>query len=497
MGISPNASTGISGLDDVLHGGFPRNRMYLVQGDPGVGKTTLALQFLMQGAKEGERGLYISLSETEEEIRAVASSHQWVLDGLEIYELSAAEQALQSDDNTLFPASEVELREIMGTLLAEVERINPTRVVFDSLSEIRLLAQEPLRYRRQILVLKQYFAGRRSTVLLLDDRTSEAGDIQLQSIVHGVLVLEKLAPEYGGERRRAHVSKLRGVRFRGGYHDYTIETGGLCVYPRLVAAEHRERRPREYLKSGIPALDALFGPGLAYGTSTLIVGPAGSGKSTMAAQYAVAAASQGRHAALFSFEEGLGTLCDRTAALGIGLQAHLAGGRITMKQIDPAELAPGEFVHLVRTTVEQKQARVIVIDSLNGYLNAMPEERFLTLHLHELLSFLSQQGVASLLVMAQHGLIGSRMEQPLDVSYLADSVVLLRYFEAEGSVRKAISIVKSRASNHETTIRELALGEDGIIIGAPLARFRGVLTGVPEYSGTRQDLLERHDEPGQ
>ncbi len=496
MSSNPLISTGIRGLDDVLRGGLPSNRMYLIQGDPGVGKTTLALQFLLEGAARGERGLYITLSETEEEIRSVAFSHQWDLTKLALYELSAAEQSMQSDDNTLFPASEVELKEIMTTLLGEVDRVRPSRVVFDSLSEIRLLAQDPLRYRRQILALKQYFAGKHSTVLLLDDRTSQSGDIQLQSIAHGVIVLDRLAPEYGGERRRLFVSKLRGVKFRGGYHDYTIETGGLQVFPRLVAAEHRERQPRTYLQSGIKALDSLLGAGLAYGTSTLVIGPAGSGKSTLVAQYAVAVARQGGRAEIFSFEEAADTLFERTAALGLDLEGQIEAGRVGFKQIDPAELTPGEFVHLVRQSVEEKGTRVVIIDSLNGYLNAMPQERFLTLHIHELLTYLNQRGVATLMVMAQHGLIGGHMDQPVDVSYLADSVVMLRFFEAAGAVRKAISIVKSRSGNHESTIRELALESGGIVIGAPLSQFRGVLTGVPEYAGEGKALLERRDEPG-
>jgi len=494
MSDSDRVSTGIDGLDDVLSGGLPRNRMYLVQGDPGVGKTTLGLQYLLRGQREGERGLYITLSETDEEIRAVSASHGWDLSGVSLYELSAAEQLLQTEENTVFPASEVELREIMTTLLAEVERVGPTRVVLDSLSEVRLVAQEALRYRRQILALKQYFAGKNTTVLLLDDRTSEQGDIQLQSIVHGVIVLERLAPAFGGERRRVHVSKLRGVKFRGGYHDYTIESGGLRVFPRLVAAEHRTEQVRDRVKTGIPALDDLMGEGLARGTSTLIIGPAGSGKSTLAVQFAVAAAARGEPAALFTFEEGLGTLLDRTAALGIDLETHLRSGRIMLHQIDPAELAPGQFVHLVRNTVEHKSARVVVIDSLNGYLHAMPDERFIVLVLHELLAFLSQRSVASVMVMAQHGLIGSSMIQPIDVSYLADTVVLLRFFEADGQVRKAISVLKSRAGNHEATIREFALTREGIYIGEPLSRFRGVLTGVPVYVGGRTELRESADD---
>lgn len=485
----PRVATGIEGFDAVLCGGFTPDRMYLIEGDPGSGKTTLALRFLLEGAARGEPVLYVTLSETREELDGVARSHGWSLDGIQLLELVVSEESLDPDAQlTMFHPSEVELSETTRAVLAEVERTKPRRVVFDSLSEMRLLAQNPLRYRRQILALKQFFIGRSCTVLLLDDRTSEAADLQLQSIAHGVVSLEQLAPEYGAERRRLRVVKMRGVRYRGGYHDFTIEKGGLCVYPRLVAAQHHQVFIREPITSGVPELDALLGGGLDRGTSTLLMGPAGSGKSTIAAQYAAAAAARGEAAAIFTFDETVGTLLVRTAALGLPLQEHMDAGRLAVQQIDPAELSPGEFSHVVRRAVEpgdRPGARVVVIDSLNGYLNAMPDERFLTIQLHELLTYLAQQGVVTLLLMAQHGLIGT-MASPVDASYLADSVLLLRYYEAEGRVRKAVSVLKKRSGTHEDTIREISLGPGGVRVGPPLREFRGILTGVPWFDGTRE-----------
>jgi circadian clock protein KaiC len=471
-------------LDDILGGGFAPNRLYLVEGDPGAGKTTLALQFLLEGARAGERGLYVTLSETKEELDEVARSHGWSLDPLTVCELIPSEESLLPDAQTrMFHPSEVELSETTRAVLAEVERIKPTRVVFDSLSEMRLLAQNPLRYRRQILGLKQFFAGRQCTVLLLDDRTSEVNDLHLQSLAHGVVTLEQLAPEYGAERRRLRVVKMRGKLFRGGFHDFTIIRGGLEVYPRLVAAEHRRPFEPGQLKSGVAALDALLGGGLDRGTSALLMGPTGSGKSSIATQYAVAAAEAGERAVVFTFDESLTTLYARSAGLGMDLRGHVEAGRVRVHQVDPAEMSPGEFAHRVRQSVEEDGARVVVIDSLNGYLNAMPEERFLTIQLHELLTYLGQQGVVTFLVVAQHGLMGVNMRAPVDASYLADSVILLRYFEARGKIRRAVSVVKKRSGAHEDTLREMRLGPDGIWVGEPLADFHGVLTGLPELLG--------------
>ena len=494
---TPPAETGIPGLDDVLRGGFTRSRLFLVEGVPGSGKTTLALQFLRAGAARGETVLYITLAETEAELREVAGSHGWDLEGLAVTELTPTEEDLDpSRRNTMFHPSEVELADTTRRLLDDVERVKPSRVVVDSLSELRLLAGNPLRYRRQILALKQYFAKRDCTVLLLDDMTASDHDLQMRSIAHGVVLLDQAQPEYGSQRRRLTVVKYRGVHFRGGFHDYAIETGGLRVYPRLVAAEHRQIGRRVCLSSNIPSLDALLGGGIDEGTSTLVIGAPGTGKSTIAAQFAAAAASRGQRAAMFLFDESPQTMASRCEALGIDLKAGLAAGlkaglaaglnagsregTVTIQPIDPAEFTPGALIAHIRREVEQG-ARMIVIDSLNGYLNAMPQERFLTIQLHELLMYLGQQGVATVLTAAHQGLIGTDMSTPVDASYLADAVILLRYFELRGEVRQAVSVVKKRGGAHERTIREFHLGAGGITVGGPLRDFRGVLTGVPIF----------------
>jgi circadian clock protein KaiC len=477
------APTGIQGLDYILLGGFPRNRVYLIQGDPGVGKTTMGLQFLLEGMREGEAGLYITLSETAAELRAVAASHGWSLDGLAIYEQMIGEEALAEEETTVFYPAEVELGETIKGMLREVDRVKPRRIVLDSLSEIRLLAQSGLRYRKQILALKQFFSGRNVTVLCLDDRTSEFQDIQLQSVPHGVVELERYTPVYGAARRRLQLVKVRGLAFRDGFHDFNVITGGIVVYPRLVAAEHRTIPTHEQVPTGIPELDAMVGGGLDRGTSTLVMGPAGSGKSALATQQVVSAAKRGEKAAMFIFEESLGSVLARSASLGMPLEPLVNEGMVTIRQIDPAQLQPGEFAHLVREAVEDRKARVIVIDSLNGFLNAVPEERFLLLHLHELLSYLGQNGVATILVFAQHGLVG-HMQSNVDVSYLADAVILLRYFEAAGRIHKAISVVKKRSGPHETAIRSLTMGKGGLKIGPPLENYRGVMSGIPTYEGT-------------
>jgi circadian clock protein KaiC len=482
-----------------LSGGLPANHLYLVEGDPGTGKTTLGLQFLLTGFARGEKVLYVTLSETKSELCMVAASHGWSLDGVGLFELESLEQRLQTEQQyTVFHPSEVELGETTRLICDQVERLQPARVVFDSLSEMRLLARDPLRYRRQVLALKQFFVGRKCTVILLDDRTSVETDLQLQSISHGVIVLERVGVEYGGARRRLMVSKLRGLQFREGHHDFTIRGGGLLVYPRLVAAEHKQPAApsgpvhREEARSGIAELDSLLGGGLHYGTSTLLLGPAGSGKSTIVTQFAVALAAAGERVACYVFEETRENFLDRAAGLGMDMRPHIEAGMVTVDQIDPAEISPGEFAHRVRSAVDGEQGkkrRVVIIDSLNGYLNSMPSESFLVIQMHELLMYLNEQRVLTLMVLAQHGLVGSSMQTPVDVTYLADTVIVLRYFEAFGEVRQAIAVVKKRTGGHERSIREFRLSEGGLQIGAPLKNFDGVLTGVPAFTGRRDSLL--------
>ena len=482
---APRCLTGVPGLDDILNGGLLPHRLYLLEGTPGAGKTTISIKYLQEGLRLGERCLYVTLSESRTELIAAAASHGWSLEGIEILELVAGEQELDGEDEvTMYHPAEVELTETIRKVLEAVARVNPARVVFDSLSELRLLAQSSLRYRRQILALKQFFIGRQTTVLLLDDLTAETTDLQLQSIAHGVITLEQLAPVYGAARRRLRVVKFRGTSYRGGFHDFSIERGGVVVYPRLVAAEHGASFPRERIESGVTALDALLGGGPDRGTSTLLMGPAGSGKSTIAVQYAVAAASRGDHAAIFAFDESIATLEARTAALGIELHEGLRAGQVRVQQVDPAELSPGEFAAMVRQSVERDGARVVVIDSLNGYLHAMPDEHFLTAQLHELLTYLGRQGVTTLMVVAQHGVVGMHMVSPVDTSYLADSVILFRYFEYAGKVKKAISVMKKRSGRHEESIRELRFDANGIHLSEPLTQFRGILTGVPQELDT-------------
>ncbi|MEO8573353.1 MAG: ATPase domain-containing protein [Pyrinomonadaceae bacterium] len=486
-------STGINGLDFILRGGLPKNRLHLIEGSPGTGKTTLSLQFLLEGVRAGEKCLYITLSESKEELTAVAASHGWSLDGIEIQDLTDSGESLTNNSRyTVFHPSEVELDETTRMILDEVERVNPVRVVFDSLSELRMLASDPLRFRRQILALKQYFRTQNCTVLLLDDRTSKAPDRQLESVAHGVLNLEYVPVEYGRQRHAIRVVKMRGVKFQSGFHDFNIETGGIIVFPRLSPERKIANFKDGTLGSGEKKLDDLMG-GLHYGTSTIFLGPAGVGKSTLAMMYACAAVEKGERAAVYLFDEGPETLYLRTSALGMDVKRYVEEGHITLRQIQLAELTPGELSYMVSREVEENGARVVIIDSVNGYLMATPQERYLIMQFHELLSYLNRNGVISILVVGQYGLVGS-MQTPIDLSYLADTVIMLRYFEAHGAVHQAISILKKRTGDHERTIREFKMGLGGLQIGEPLTEFQGVLTGVPVYRGEIGGLMADRDD---
>jgi circadian clock protein KaiC len=479
----PIASTGIDGLDEITAGGFSRGRVLLLEGSPGTGKTTIATQFLIAGAAAGEKTLYITLSETEEELRESAQSHGWSLDRIEVYELVPPENLLdEQQQQSLLYSSDLELGETTKRIFEAFERVSPDRVVLDSLSEIRLLAQSSLRYRRQILALKHYFATQEATVLMLDDMTTELNDKTVHSVAHGVVSLEELARDYGAERRRLRVVKYRGRRFRGGYHDFTIETGGVMVYPRLVSAEYRNLVARDNLQTDSRPLDALLGGGVERGSSVLILGPAGTGKSLLALTFVVGAVRRGEKAAMFVFDEEKGLLIKRAHGLGIDLQAMIDANQLVLQQVDAAELTPGEFSNKVRECVESHGVLTVVIDSLNGFQAAMPEENALILHMHELLQYLNRQGATTFLTVAQHGLVGD-MQSPVDVTYLADTVILLRYFEALGRVRRAMSVVKKRTGAHEDTIREYVIGGSGVTLGEPLTEFQGVLRGVPVLIG--------------
>jgi len=488
--------SGVDGLDEVLGGGLPRNCFYLVQGDPGSGKTTLALQFLLEGVRRGERVFYITLSETREELLKVARSHGWSLEDIPLLELSAMEAALRPEaQTTVFHPSEMELDKLSELLLTEAHKVKPSRIVFDSLSEFRLIAETSLRYRRQLLKIKQDFGRFQSTVLLLDDKMDNnqwGRDPHVLSLTHGVIEMEQMSPDYGTSRRRLRVMKLRGVKYREGYHDYTIATGGLHVYPRLIAAEHHLKFERAPVSSGLKELDELLGGGLDRGTTTLIMGPAGTGKSTLALQYAVQMAKKGESVMFFAFDETRGVMLSRAKALGIPVAKHVESGMVTAQQVDPAELSPGEFAVRILRGVEAG-CKLVIIDSLNGYLNAMTGEKYLNSQLHELSSYLNQQGVMTILILAQHGLVGAA-EAPVDLSYLADTVVNLRYFEAGGVVKQALAIIKKRSGHHEKTIREFKLeAGKGIRVGQPIREFQGVLSGVPVFHGAKEQILKASD----
>jgi circadian clock protein KaiC len=486
-------TTGVEGLDEILGGGLPRNHLFLLQGKPGTGKTTLALQFLMDGARSGEVSLYITFSETKAELESVARSHGWSLDKLAILELSAISAAVgATNQTTMFHPSEIELSKTIQILLEKIKEVNPRRVVFDSVSELRLLAESSLRYRRQMLAFKEFFIGRGATVLFLDDLTTEAGDVHVQSIVHGVLLLEKFRATYGSERRQFHIVKLRGVDFRGGTHDYLIAKGGVRIFPRLVSGDHVKNYTRETLSTGVTALDSLLGGGLDRGTSNLILGPAGTGKSTLCLRFAVSAAERGERVAMYSFEESIANLKARAENLGLHLSKYVEKGLISLRKIEPAELTPGQFASLLREGDAKNKSDVVVIDSLNGYIHAMPERDFLLLQLHELLSYLGNRGVVTVMVLAQAGIMGT-MQTPLDLTYLADSVIVTRYFEAFGSIKKAISVIKKRTGAHEETLRELRIGQGGVLIGPVLSEFTGIFSGIPKYNGSNDNIIKTNE----
>ena len=482
--------TGIAGLDEILRGGFPQNRLYLLLGAPGVGKTTLALQYLLEGARVGEAGLYIALSETRDEIESVARSHQWPIEKIAIFELSALEQQLaQEERNTVFHPAEIELNKTTQMILKKIEEVKPKRLVLDSLSELRLLSDSALRYRRQMLSLKQFFAGQQMTVLLLDDHSADGGDLHVQSIAHGVLTIEKINSDYGAVKRRINIDKMRGLNFIGGYHDAVILPGGMQIYPRLVGSEHKRQNERGLVSSGVPELDALVGGGLDRGTSCLILGPAGAGKSTVALQFATEAAKRGEVVLMCIFEENCDTLKTRASSVGMPIDDFIAKDKIVVREVDPAEMSPGEFAYHVIAQIKERKARMVIIDSLNGYMQAMPVADHVSIQLHELLSYLNRNGVLSLMTVAQHGLVG-HMSAPIDLTYLADTVILLRYFEQRGQIKKAVSVIKKRIGKHEDTIREFRIDDKGVRVGKALEEFQGVLTGVPTFHGTSDQMMK-------
>jgi circadian clock protein KaiC len=487
----PTLHTGISELDVILRGGLPKHRLHLVEGTPGTGKTTIALRFLLEGQASGERCLYVTLSESTEELTSSAGAHGWSLDGIDIFELVPAEAELERQQTVLYPA-EAEFGETMRQITDHIEATKPDRVVIDSLSELRLLAQEPLPYRRQLLALKRFLLGRHITTLVLDDLTGSAGDGDLHSLVHGVLSLDQIERDYGASRRRMRIAKMRGTNYQSGWHDFALVTGDVLVFPSLIAEEHKARIEGPAISSGVTGLDEVFGGGLDRGTTTMLIGPSGVGKSSMAIHYVMEAVRQGEHTAYFSFDESFETLSSRADALGLPVTDAVQAGKLGWNRASPSRLSPGEFIWQVRREVEDKHARVVVIDSLNSYLGTMPEERSLVLQLHELLTYLNNQGVVTLLILAQQGVVGD-VQNPIDLSFLSDSVILLRFFEANGELRKAVSVIKKRTGVHELAIREYQMFPHGMRVGPPLLELQGVMTGVPTYTGPQEALIGSRD----
>ena len=468
------APTGIAGLDEILGGGLPEHQMYFIQGDPGAGKTTLSFQFLLEGVRRGEKSLYITLSASARDLNRVARSHRWDVSDIEISEQF---QTTRSMDTTVFRPAEIELARTVQAILDTIEERRPDRVVIDSLGEIRLLAESALRYRKQLLTLKEFFRDRQITALVLDDRATSTRESEVQGLAEGVIRLSVSLPMYGNTRRSLEVVKMRGVGFRGGSHDFMIDRGGLTVFPRLSAGQHLVSREQGVVSSGVAGIDALTGGGLERGSATMIMGPAGVGKSSLALQFAMSAAASGERVTFFIFEEHRTVFLKRAASLGFAVAPLIEAGHVIVEQIDPAEMSVGEFAYAVRTSVETRGSTMVIIDSLNGYFNAMPEEHFLTLHLHELLSYLTDAAVTTIVIVSQHGALG-QVTSPVDVSYLADAVILLRYYETRGAFGRAISMLKKRTSAHEQTVREFRLTSEGFRVGAVLEEFRGILSGM-------------------
>lgn len=485
------ATTGIEGLDVVLSGGLPHHHIYLLEGQSGTGKTTLAMQFLIAGAANGERGLFVTTSETTRELQQVATSHNWSLKGIEIFELNTYQEELAATEGfyTLFYPAEVELSKSTEQILNEVERIQPTRVIIDALSGLRLLADDPLQHRRQIDELRRALIHKQCTVIMIDEVTDSESNFHPRSLAHGIIRLEQIPHIYGAERRRLRIVKLRGLHTTGGYHDFRITTGGIQVYPRLIASQHPHSSDREPVSCGLSELDTMLNGGLGRGSCMLLMGPAGTGKSTIAMQYAFAAAQRQEHHAIYLFEEHIDTYLERATSLGIDIRTPIKSGLAHVQQVDPAEMSPSEFAHNIRDQVDHYNLRLVIIDSVNGYLNAMPEQRFLNLHMQELLSYLNRKGIITLLIIAQYGMLGREVRTPIDLTSITDTVILLRYFEALGEVRQSIAVLKKRTGGHEHTIRELRIGSQGIRIGQPLKDFQGVLTGIPSYLGKTDPLF--------
>ncbi|PRY06143.1 ATPase domain-containing protein [Paraburkholderia sp. BL25I1N1] len=483
----PLVLTGIPELDFVLRGGLPKYRLHLIEGAPGTGKTTIALRFLIDGVRNQESCLYVTFSESTDELVSAARTHGWDVGGIDFFELVPDEAQAAQQQTVLLPA-EIELDKTVQRIIARIEATHPDRIVIDSVSELRLLAHDPFIYRRQLSSLKRFLQGRCITTILLDDlRFNDDGE--LQSLVHGVISLSSSERDYGAGRRRLRIAKMRGTNLMSGWHDYALVTGEVLVFPSLIANDHTSDVRGAPLRSGSPGLDEILGSGLDRGTTTMLIGPSGAGKSSLALSYALAGARNGEHAAYFSFDEAYEIFVRRGQSLGLDPQPALASGQLAWQRMNPSRISPGEFVWAVRREVEDKNARVVVIDSINSYLSTMPEERSLIAQLHELLTYLNRRGVVTLLLLAQQGVLGD-VENPVDLSFLSDTVLLLRFFEAAGQLRRAVTVIKRRTGAHDTAIHEFRLSGHGVEIGRPLRDLHGIFSGVPTYSGSPDNLID-------